>query len=225
MADGKKTVNKNENVEPVYSDDAITETIVSDNDSNNNTPAVEGELMPTPTRIEQSSDNIGETNYEIMTDRKDGERRAEEVLGSKLGGVSFKPSDPETNHELPTRMLYQGRKLRLNKSRMWLLQSFGGFTVEELTEFQRKYSKELTIDETEVIGLYLRALSGDREAKLLLWDLNKEIFKATKQVYIEQMKAEVQSEQNKGQTRMESMLEQIGQKIQESNEKLSNKDK
>lgn len=180
---------------------------------------MEGELLPIRRTM------TGDNNYEIMSDRKNGEKRAEEVLASNLGGMAFKTTDPETGHELPIRTLYQGRKLRLSKSRMWLLQSFGGFTVEELTDFQRKYSKELTIDETEVIGLYLRALSGDREAKLLLWDLNKEIFKATRQVYIEQMKAELQQEQNRGQTRMESMLEQIGQKIMESNEKLSKKEK
>lgn len=203
MENGKKTDNKNEDT-------------VRDNTMDN---TVEGELLPI--RRTMSGDN----NYEIMTERKNGEKRAEEVLASNLGGMAFKTTDPETGHELPIRTLYQGRKLRLSKSRMWLLQSFGGFTVEELTDFQRKYSKELTIDETEVIGLYLRALSGDREAKLLLWDLNKEIFKATRQVYIEQMKAELQQEQNRGQTRMESMLEQIGQKIMESNEKLSKKEK
>lgn len=189
----------------------------TDNNAGIGNTALEGEILPTRTSHAQS----GGTNYEIMTERKDGEKRAEEVLGGNLGGLTLKNADKETGHEMPVRTLYQGRKLRLNKSRMWLLQSFGGFTVEELADFQRKYSKELTIDETEVIGLYLKALSGDREAKLLLWDLNKEIFKATRQVYIEQMKAELQQEQNRGQNRMEMMLEQIGQKITESNEKLS----
>ena len=215
MEDGKKTDNKNENVAV----DNAMEGELAYAQGKELAYAQGKELLPIRRTM------TGDNNYEIMSERKNGEKRAEEVLASNLGGMAFKTTDPETGHELPIRTLYQGRKLRLSKSRMWLLQSFGGFTVEEITAFQRKYSKELTIDETEVIGLYLRALSGDREAKLLLWDLNKEIFKATRQVYIEQMKAEFQQEQNRGQTRMESMLEQIGQKIMESNEKLSKKEK
>ena len=148
-----------------------------------------------------------ETNYKIMTENKEGEIHTGEVLGD------YTVADKETDHQMPMRLIYQGRKLKYNRGRLWLLQAFGSFTLGELAEFQQRYSKELTIDETEVISLLMKSLSGDVEARALVWDLNKEIFRATKQVYIEQMKAELAQGQTKSVSRLESMLEEIGDKI------------
>lgn len=167
--------------------------------------------MDTEQLLERKDGNP--TAYEVMCENKDGEIRTGEIMKSDDGKTNFTAADKETNHEMPARMLYQGRKLRFNRGRLWLLQSMGGFTPGELASFREKYQDELTIDEIEVISLLMKAMSGDSEAKSLVWEMHKEMFKATKQIYIEQMKAQLSQGQSKSVTRLESMLEQIGNAI------------
>lgn len=75
----------------------------------------------------------------------------------------------------------------------------------------------MTIDELEVINLYLKSLSGDREARNLLWDINKEIFKATKQVFIEQMRSDVNSSGASRSSRLDLILADIEKNVNTKN--------
>lgn len=152
------------------------------------------------------------TNFDVMTDIKEKEQELQAKMEQK-----YKATLAETEHEVPLRTLYQGKKLKTARSRFWLVQSFGGFTRAEIDSFVKAYSKELTIDELEVINLYLKSLSGDKEARNLLWEINKEIFKATKQVFIEQMRTEVNSNNASRNSRLDLILADIEKSVNTKN--------
>lgn len=147
-------------------------------------------------------------NFDVMVDIKEKEQDLQAKMEQKYKAVLT-----ETEHEVPLRTLYQGKKLKTARSRFWLVQSFGGFTRAEIDSFVKAYSKELTIDELEVINLYLKSLSGDREARNLLWEINKEIFKATKQVFIEQMRSDINSNGASRDSRLDIILADIEKSV------------
>lgn len=154
----------------------------------------------------------GYTNFDVMTDIKEKEQELQAKMEQK-----YKATLAETEHEVPLRTLYQGKKLKTARSRYWLVQCFGSFTRAEIDSFVKAYSKELTIDEFEVINLYLKSLSGDKEARNLLWEINKEIFKATKQVFIEQMRTEVNSNNASRNSRLDLILADIEKNVNTKN--------
>lgn len=158
------------------------------------------------TRIESTQSQM--TNFDVMVDIKEKEQDLQDKMKQKYKAVLA-----ETEHEVPLRTLYQGKKLKTARSRYWLVQSIGGFTRTEIDSFVKAYSKELTIDELEVINLYLKSLSGDREARNLLWEINKEIFKATKQVFIEQMRSDVNSNGASRSSRLDLILSDIEKSV------------
>lgn len=147
-------------------------------------------------------------NFDVMVDIKEKEQDLQAKMEQKYKAVLT-----ETEHEVPLRTLYQGKKLKTARSRYWLVQCFGSFTRAEIDSFVKAYSKELTIDELEVINLYLKSLSGDREARNLLWEINKEIFKATKQVFIEQMRSDVNSNGASRNSRLDLILADIEKSV------------
>lgn len=158
------------------------------------------------TRTESTQSQM--TNFDVMVDIKEKEQDLQDKMEQK-----YKATLAETEHEIPLRTLYQGKKLKTARSRFWLVQCFGGFTRAEIDSFVKAYSKELTIDELEVINLYLKSLSGDREARNLLWEINKEIFKATKQVFIEQMRSDVNSNGTSRNSRLDLILADIEKSV------------
>lgn len=151
-------------------------------------------------------------NFDVMVDIKEKEQDLQAKMEQKYKAVLT-----ETEHEVPLRTLYQGKKLKTARSRFWLVQCFGSFTRAEIDSFVKAYSKELTIDELEVINLYLKSLSGDREARNLLWEINKEIFKATKQVFIEQMRSDVNSNGASRNSRLDIILADIEKNVNTKN--------
>lgn len=158
----------------------------------------------------QVNDNYN--NFDVMTDIKEKEQELQAKMEQKYKAVLA-----ETEHEVPLRTLYQGKKLKTARSRFWLVQCFGSFTRAEIDSFVKAYSKELTIDEFEVINLYLKSLSGDKEARNLLWEINKEIFKATKQVFIEQMRTEVNGNISSRNSRLDLILADIEKSVNTKN--------
>lgn len=158
------------------------------------------------TRTESTQSQM--TNFDVMVDIKEKEQSLQDKMEQKYKAVLT-----ETEHEVPLRTLYQGKKLKTARSRYWLVQCFGSFTRAEIDSFVKAYSKELTIDELEVINLYLKSLSGDREARNLLWEINKEIFKATKQVFIEQMRSDVNSNGASRNSRLDLILADIEKSV------------
>ena len=151
-------------------------------------------------------------NFDVMVDIKEKEQELQTKMEQK-----YKATLAETEHEVPLRTLYQGKKLKTARSRYWLVQCFGSFTRTEIDSFVKAYSKELTIDELEVINLYLKSLSGDREARNLLWEINKEIFKATKQVFIEQMRSDVNAGGASRSSRLDLILADIEKNVNTKN--------
>lgn len=151
-------------------------------------------------------------NFDVMVDIKEKEQELQAKMEQK-----YKATLAETEHEVPLRTLYQGKKLKTARSRFWLVQCFGSFTRAEIDSFVKAYSKELTIDELEVINLYLKSLSGDKEARNLLWEINKEIFKATKQVFIEQMRTEVNGNISSRNSRLDLILADIEKSVNTKN--------
>lgn len=143
--------------------------------------------------------------YKEAVDNKVEQVKAGKVLSK---GRSF--VDKETGHELPARVLYLSKKLTFQKSMLWYLQNFQNMSLEELTEYQKAYSKELSIIETEVIELLLKARAGSSDAKGMLYDANKTLFNASKSVFIEELRAQQKApEQNK----LDALLEKIGEAI------------
>lgn len=151
-------------------------------------------------------------NFDVMVDIKEKEQELQTKMEQRYKAVLT-----ETEHEVPLRTLYQGKKLKTARSRFWLVQCFGSFTRAEIDSFVKAYSKELTVDELEVINLYLKSLSGDREARNLLWEINKEIFKATKQVFIEQMRSDVNSNGASRNSRLDLILADIEKNVNTKN--------
>ena len=193
-------------------------------DNRNNSPVdisvLQGEIekeQVLPTRLTNEVNN-----YEDALDNKAQESRAVEIMSKHFPETV----DKETGHKLPYRTIYQGRKLRLSKNRLWLFQSFGGFTMTEIQQFVKAYSKELTLDEQAAINLYLKEASGDREASQQVWDLHKKIFETMKSVYVEELKQQRSDEEKISHSRMEDLLEKIGEKILETDKnKTENRDK
>lgn len=167
----------------------------------------------TNTRTDSTQSQM--TNFDVMVDIKEKEQELQAKMEQK-----YKATLAETEHEVPLRTLYQGKKLKTARSRFWLVQSFGGFTRAEIDSFVKAYSKELTIDELEVINLYLKSLSGDKEARNLLWEINKEIFKATKQVFIEQMRTEINANGTSRNSRLDLILADIEKSVNTKNAEI-----
>jgi len=161
---------------------------------------------------DNGNDDSNYNNFDVMVDIKEKEQELQTKMEQK-----YKATLVETEHEVPLRTLYQGKKLKTARSRFWLVQCFGSFTRAEIDSFVKAYSKELTIDELEVINLYLKSLSGDREARNLLWEINKEIFKATKQVFIEQMRSDVNSNGASRSSRLDLILADIEKNVNTKN--------
>ncbi|MBQ3158170.1 MAG: hypothetical protein IJB98_00575 [Clostridia bacterium] len=121
--------------------------------------------------------------------------------------------DKDTGHEYPSRIIYLGKKLSVSRSRLWYVQSFGAMTGEELQGWYNINRTSLSIDEREVLELYLKSLAGDPAAKNMLWQLHLELFKAQKQVFIEETRKSLLNGNEESTTRLESLLREIGDKV------------
>lgn len=154
----------------------------------------------------------GDTVYGDMVEFKDNEQK----LSQKLSPTVV---DRDTGHEMPSRIIYAGKKLRLSRSRLWYIQAYGGFTRAQFEHFVKHYRNELTIDETEVIDLYLRNFAGDKEAKNMLWQLQLEIFKTLKTVYVEELKNQRAEQQSTSVNQLSEQLQNIGKSILEAEKK------
>lgn len=157
--------------------------------------------------------------YENAVEFKEDEKKATGIMKKYFPETANK----ETGHTLPYRTIYQGKKLSASRNRLWLFQSFGSFTMQEIQQFVKRYSKELTLDEQAAISLYMREASGDREASQQVWDLHKKIFEVMKSVYVEELKQQRSESEKMSQNRMEEMLEKIGEKILEKDHKTEEK--
>ncbi|MEE0060168.1 MAG: hypothetical protein UE295_05005 [Acutalibacteraceae bacterium] len=159
-----------------------------------------------------AGDVIGANAYKDMVDFKDNEQKLSRKLSREV-------VDRDTGHRMPSRIIYAGKKLKLSRSRLWYLQAYGGFTRQQFETFVKHYRNELTIDETEVIDLYLRNFAGDKEAKNMLWQLNLELFKVLKSVYVEELKNQRVEQQTTSVNQLSEQLQNIGKSILEAEKK------
>lgn len=159
-----------------------------------------------------AGDIIGASAYRDMVDFKDNEQKLSQKLSREV-------VDRDTGHRMPSRIIYAGKKLKLSRSRLWYLQAYGGFTRTQFETFVKHYRNELTIDETEVIDLYLRNFAGDKEAKNMLWQLNLELFKVLKSVYVEELKNQRAEQQSTSVNQLSEQLQNIGKSIIEAEKK------
>lgn len=183
-----------------------------------------------------SFDNLHTQNGKLddikkqTTEFKDNEQKLSHIgiekvshlaTGVKHNGVERLPQNKKlsqeemekVSREFPSRIAYAGNKLKISRTRLWYIQSFGSLTLAELTDYAQRYSKELTLDEQACLELYLKASAGDKNAQEQIWDLHKEIFRTMKSVYIEEMRQQRASESNASRDQLSDMLSEIGKAI------------
>ena len=141
-----------------------------------------------------------------MADFKEGEEKLSRLVNPTV-------KDPATGHEMPARVIYAGKKLKMSRHLWWYVQALQSLSITELRDFVKHYRNELTIAETEVVELLFKVAAGDKEAKERLWQVNKDMFNAMRSVYLEDLKLQRSELKKEANNLLSDTLQKIGQQI------------